>query len=112
MPRWRNHRIRGRPRHGDAPLPRAPEGQPDEHQPGGQNLRRGLAHRARLDDSPEVADFAENLEKACISTIEGGTFTKDLAVAIHGTTSPPDGSYVYTDDFLDALEARQKELLG
>ena len=73
---------------------------------------RGLAHRAHLDNTPEVADFAESLERACVATIEGGTFTKDLAVAIHGTTSPPDGSYVYTDDFLDAIEAKQKELLG
>ena len=73
---------------------------------------RGLAHRARLDDTPAVAEFAESLERACIATIEDGTITKDLAVAIHGTTSPPDGSYVYTDDFLDAIEAKQKELLG
>tara|TARA_B100000929_G_scaffold94615_1_gene74232 strand:- start:423 stop:1655 length:1233 start_codon:yes stop_codon:yes gene_type:complete len=73
---------------------------------------RGLAHRARLDDTPEVGEFAESLERACVAAIEEGTFTKDLAVAIHGTTSPPDGSYVYTDDFLDAIEAKQKELLG
>ena len=57
------------------------------------------------------ADLAGSPEKLP-EGIEGGTVTKDLAVAIHGTTNPPDGSYVFTDDFLDAIEAKQKELLG
>ena len=72
---------------------------------------RGLAHRARLDDTPDVGEFADSVEKACLDTIEGGTITKDLAVAIHGTTRPPDGSFVYTDEFLDAIEATLAELL-
>ena len=73
---------------------------------------RGLSHRAKLDDTPDVARFAETLEQACIDTIEAGTFTKDLAVAIHGTTRPPEGSFVYTDEFLDAIEAQLRKALG
>jgi isocitrate dehydrogenase len=67
---------------------------------------RGLAHRARLDAAPEVARFAEALEKACIDAIESGVMTKDLAAAVHGTTSPPAGSYVNTEEYLRAVEER------
>jgi len=67
---------------------------------------RGLAHRARLDDTPELADFAEALEEACVDSIEGGTLTKDLAMAIHKTTRPPPDSFVTTDEYLEAVETR------
>lgn len=65
---------------------------------------RGLAHRARLDNTPDVAAFAESLESVCVETIESGTMTKDLAVAVHESNTPPPGSFVTTDDFLNALE--------
>ena len=38
-----------------------------------------LAKRAELDQLPALAAFAAELEKACITTIESGTMTKDLA---------------------------------
>ena len=72
----------------------------------------GLAHRAKLDDTPDLARFAKTLEQSCIDTIESGTVTKDLAVAMQGTTRPTEGSFVYTDDFLNAIEARLKEQMG
>jgi isocitrate dehydrogenase len=43
---------------------------------------RGLAHRGRLDDTPEVIEFAETLERVVIDTVEGGHMTKDLALLI------------------------------
>src|SRR5687767_13351315 len=43
---------------------------------------RGLAHRGKLDGTPEVTRFAETLEKVCIATVEGGQMTKDLAMLI------------------------------
>jgi len=67
---------------------------------------RGLAHRARLDNTPDVAEFAQLLEQACIDTIESGTMTKDLAVAIHKTTRPPASSFVTTNEYMDAVEQR------
>jgi isocitrate dehydrogenase len=70
---------------------------------------RGLAHRARLDGTPDVARFAAALEKACVDAIEGGTFTKDLAMAVHNTTRPPAGSFVHTDEFLEAVAGRLRE---
>ena len=72
----------------------------------------GLAQRALLDDTPDVGRFARTLEDACVETIESGTITKDLAVAIHGTARPLEGSFVVTDDFLAAIEKRLAEKLG
>ncbi len=73
---------------------------------------RGLAHRAKLDSTPAVAEFAHVLEKACVDTIESGTMTKDLAVAIHKTTRPPAESFVTTDAYFDALEKRLAATVG
>ncbi|CAN0532745.1 unnamed protein product, partial [Scytosiphon promiscuus] len=43
---------------------------------------RGLAHRAKLDDTPELAKFAATLEKVCIDTVEAGDMTKELALLV------------------------------
>jgi len=64
----------------------------------------GLAHRARLDGTPDLERFAKRIEKVCVDTIQSGTVTKDLAVAMHGTNRPPADSYVVTDVFLDAID--------
>lgn len=45
---------------------------------------RGLAHRAKLDSNSELAQFAQDLEDVCISTIEAGFMTKDLALCVKG----------------------------
>jgi isocitrate dehydrogenase len=60
---------------------------------------RGLAHRGKLDGTPEVTAFAETLEKVCVQTVESGKMTKDLAVLI-GSDAP----YLNTEDFLAALD--------
>ena len=73
---------------------------------------RGLAHRARLDHTPDVARFAKALEAACVETIESGTFTKDLAMAVHRTTRPPEETFVTTDKYLEAVETRLRSSLG
>ena len=41
---------------------------------------RGLAHRGKLDGTPEVTAFAETLERVCVETVESGKMTKDLAL--------------------------------
>ena len=68
-----------------------------------------ISHRARLDGTPEVERFSEALEKASIDTIEAGTMTKDLASAVHRTTTPPHDSFVTTDKFLGGVESRLKQ---
>ena len=43
---------------------------------------RGLMHRAKLDGTPEVHEFAETLEDVIIKTVEAGHMTKDLAALV------------------------------
>jgi len=59
---------------------------------------RGLAHRGKLDGTPEVTNFANTLERVCIETVEGGQMTKDLALLI-----APDAPWLSTDEFMNAL---------
>ncbi|QSB15630.1 NADP-dependent isocitrate dehydrogenase [Natronosporangium hydrolyticum] len=59
---------------------------------------RGLAHRGKLDGTPEVTRFAETLERVCVGTVEGGQMTKDLALLIGG-----DAGWLTTDEFMAAL---------
>ena len=61
---------------------------------------RGLTFRAHLDDTPDVARFAEALEDVCVRTVEGGQMTKDLALLVGGDTP-----WLTTEDFLEALDA-------
>ncbi|NJP81696.1 NADP-dependent isocitrate dehydrogenase, partial [Streptomyces sp. AA8] len=61
---------------------------------------RALAHRGRLDGTPEVAAFAETLERVCVETVEGGRMTKDLALLV-GAETP----WLTTEEFLAAVEA-------
>lgn len=64
---------------------------------------RGLEHRAKLDNTPELAKFALALEKACVDCIESGKMTKDLAGCIHGLPNVKEGMYLNTEDFLAAI---------
>jgi isocitrate dehydrogenase len=59
---------------------------------------QGLAHRGKLDGTPEVTKFAETLERVCIETVESGKMTKDLALLIS-----KDQAYLTTEDFLAAI---------
>src|SRR5579885_1509682 len=60
---------------------------------------RGLSYRAKFDGTPDVAAFAEKLERVCIETVEAGFMTKDLASLIG-----PDQKWLTTTQFLDKLE--------
>jgi isocitrate dehydrogenase len=59
---------------------------------------RGLAHRGKLDGQPELAEFAHTLEQVCVSTVESGAMTKDLALLVGG-----DATWQTTDEFLGSL---------
>ncbi|MFC4335314.1 NADP-dependent isocitrate dehydrogenase [Salininema proteolyticum] len=59
---------------------------------------RGLAHRGKLDNTPAVTEFAADLEKTVIDTVQGGQMTKDLALLVGG-----DQEWLTTDEFMDAL---------
>ncbi|MCP2165498.1 NADP-dependent isocitrate dehydrogenase [Goodfellowiella coeruleoviolacea] len=60
---------------------------------------RGLAHRGRLDSTPEVVGFANTLEQVVIETVESGKMTKDLALLI-GKDQP----WQTTEEFLATLD--------
>ncbi|XP_037078891.1 isocitrate dehydrogenase [NADP], mitochondrial-like [Pollicipes pollicipes] len=64
---------------------------------------RGLEHRAKLDDTPELARFAQTLEQACVDTVDSGKMTKDLAGCIHGIKNVKPDMYLNTMDFLQAI---------
>jgi isocitrate dehydrogenase len=72
---------------------------------------RGLAHRGKLDNTPELIHFAETLEKICVETVESGKMTKDLAVCIHGEKVGSE-HYLTTEKFLDALDENLRKALS
>lgn len=65
---------------------------------------QGLQHRAKLDNTPEVADFAKSLEQVCIETVESGKMTKDLALLISN-----DAPWLNTQEFLAAIDENLKK---
>ncbi len=68
---------------------------------------QGLAHRAKLDDTPKVAEFAKTLERVCIETVESGKMTKDLALLIS-----KDAPWLNTQDFLAAIDDNLKKAMA
>jgi isocitrate dehydrogenase len=69
---------------------------------------RGLAFRGKLDNTPDLIRFAETLENVCVQTVESGKMTKDLALLAFGN-DVKEGQYLYTEDFLDAIDRNLKE---
>lgn len=62
---------------------------------------RGLAQRGKLDNTPEVVDFANTLEKCVLDTVsKDGIMTKDLALLVHRK------EYADTEGFLEAVASR------
>jgi isocitrate dehydrogenase len=68
---------------------------------------RGLAHRGKLDGTPEVTRFAETLERVCIETVESGQMTKDLALLIS-----KDSPWLTTQDFLAAIDSNLQKAMA
>jgi isocitrate dehydrogenase len=67
---------------------------------------RALEARGRVDETPEVSEFAETLERVCVETVESGKMTKDLALLVGD-----DQEFLNTQEFLDAIDENlQKEM--
>ncbi|MEN9369435.1 MAG: hypothetical protein RI952_300 [Bacteroidota bacterium] len=73
---------------------------------------RGLAFRGKLDNNQDLINFCETLEKVCIETVESGKMTKDLAVCIHGNKVNHGEHYLYTEEFLTAIDENLKAKIG
>jgi len=65
---------------------------------------RGLSYRAKFDNSKKVEQFAKNLEKVCIETVESGYMTKDLALLV-GSDQP----WLTTTQFLNKIDENFKK---
>ncbi len=72
---------------------------------------RGLMHRGKLDNNPELINFCEKLEQVCIETVESGKMTKDLAMLVkpEGLT---EADYLTTEDFLQTLKVNLDKKLA
>ncbi len=68
---------------------------------------RALAARARMDGTPEVAAFAETLERVCVETVESGKMTEDLAPLVG-----PDQPEETTQDYLALIDQNLKAALA
>jgi isocitrate dehydrogenase len=68
---------------------------------------QGLAHRAKLDNNPALAEFSATLERVCIETVESGKMTKDLALLIS-----KDAPWLNTQDFLAAIDENLQKALA
>jgi len=66
-----------------------------------------LRKRGQLDEIPELANFADKLEKACLNTIEEGIMTKDL-VALSELENK---KAVNTKEFLYAVQERLNRII-
>jgi isocitrate dehydrogenase len=68
---------------------------------------RGLSHRGKLDNTPEVTGFAETLEDVIIKTVESGKMTKDLALLVG-----KDQEWQTTEGFLASIDENLAARLG
>jgi isocitrate dehydrogenase len=68
---------------------------------------RALYYRGKFDETPEVMNFAQTLEKVCIKAVESGDMTKDLAILIG-----PDQGWLTTQKFLSKLDERLQAAMG
>jgi isocitrate dehydrogenase len=68
---------------------------------------RGLAHRAKLDNNPELAKFATTLERVTVGTVESSFMTKDLALLVGA-----DQKWLSTTGFLDKVDENLKKAMA
>ena len=71
---------------------------------------RGLAHRAKLDKNSKLKKFCFLLEEVCVSVVESGFMTKDLALLVH-KENLNSNHYLNTQDFLNLIKDNLDEKL-
>ena len=68
---------------------------------------RGLQFRGQFDNNKDLLNFATNLEKTCVETVESGKMTKDLALLINEKQE-----WLNTSDFLNTLKGNLEKKLS
>ena len=73
---------------------------------------RGLAFRGKLDNNQPLIDFCHALERVCIETVESGKMTKDLAIGVYGNKVTHGKEFLYTEEFLEAINENLRKKLN
>jgi|TARA_A100001015_G_scaffold109620_1_gene121654 isocitrate dehydrogenase len=68
---------------------------------------RGLSKRAEIDGNDKLKNFAATLEKVCVSTVERGSMTKDLALLVGAQQD-----WLSTEGFLDKVNENLEAALS
>ena len=68
---------------------------------------RGLIKRGDIDGNDALVSFAQTLEKVCVSTVESGHMTKDLALLVG-----PQQNWLSTTEFLDKIDSNLQKALS
>jgi isocitrate dehydrogenase len=68
---------------------------------------RAIGARGRMDETPEVSEFAETLERVCVETVESGKMTKDLALLVG-----PEQEFQNTQEFLASIDENLRKEMG
>ena len=68
---------------------------------------RGLIKRGDIDGNDALVSFAQTLEKVCVSTVESGHMTKDLALLVG-----PQQNWLSTTAFLDKIDSNLQKALS
>lgn len=68
---------------------------------------RGLIKRGEIDGNEALINFAQTLEKVCVSTVESGHMTKDLALLVG-----PQQNWLGTTAFLDKIDSNLQKALS
>ncbi|AJT30065.1 BMC_2a_G0046860.mRNA.1.CDS.1 [Saccharomyces cerevisiae] len=70
---------------------------------------RAIIQRGKLDNTDDVIEFGNLLEKATLDTVQvGGKMTKDLALMLGKTNR---SSYVTTEEFIDEVAKRVQNMM-
>jgi isocitrate dehydrogenase len=60
-----------------------------------------------MDNTPDVSQFADTLERVCIDTVESGKMTKDLALLVG-----PEQPWQTTQEFLASIDENLAAVIG
>ncbi|EAL71257.1 isocitrate dehydrogenase (NADP+) [Dictyostelium discoideum AX4] len=61
-----------------------------------------LGQRGKLDNNKDLVKFAQDMEKACVESIESGFMTKDLAICIKGNQVKR-SNYLNTEEYINKV---------
>jgi isocitrate dehydrogenase len=75
-------------------------------------LDKRISFRGKLDGNQQLIDFCNALEAVCIETVESGKMTKDLALTIKPGKVEHGKDFLYTEEFLDAIDENLKQKMA